>query len=30
MPNPTPDQIRRIFLSLRPHLALMTAADLLG
>lgn len=30
MPNPTPDQIRRIFLSPRPHLALMTAADLLG
>jgi hypothetical protein len=30
MPNPTPDQIRRIFLSRRPHLALMTAADLLG
>ena len=30
MPNPTPAQIRRIFLSPRPHLALMTAADLLG
>ena len=30
MPNPTPDQIRRIFLSPRPHLPLMTAADLLG
>jgi hypothetical protein len=30
MPNPTPDQIRRIFLSPRPHLAFMTAADLLG
>jgi hypothetical protein len=30
MPNPTPDQIRRIFLSPRPHLALMAAADLLG
>jgi hypothetical protein len=30
MPKPTPDQIRRIFLSPRPHLALMTAADLLG
>ena len=30
MPNPTPDQIRRFFLSPRPHLPLMTAADLLG
>ncbi|HYI07596.1 MAG TPA: hypothetical protein VEK57_00870 [Thermoanaerobaculia bacterium] len=30
MPNPTPDQIRRIFLSPRPHVTLMTAADLLG
>lgn len=30
MPNPTPTQIRRIFLSPRPHVALMTAADLLG
>ena len=30
MPNPTRDQIRRIFLSPRPHLALITAAELLG
>ena len=30
MPNPTPAQIRRIFLSPRPYLPLMTAADLLG
>ena len=30
MPNPTPAQIRRIFLSPRPNLVLMTAADLLG
>lgn len=30
MLHPTPAQIRRIFLSPRPHLALTTAADLLG
>lgn len=30
MPNPTPDVIRRIFLNPRPHVALMTAADLFG
>lgn len=30
MRDPSPAQIRRIFLSPRPHLALMTAADLLG
>jgi len=30
MPKPTADQIRRIFLSPRPNLVLMTAADLLG
>ncbi|HYH08713.1 MAG TPA: hypothetical protein VEK11_16795, partial [Thermoanaerobaculia bacterium] len=30
MSKPTADQIRRIFLSHRPNLALMTAADLLG
>ena len=30
MPNPTSAQIRRIFLSPRPHLTLMTAAELLG
>ena len=30
MPNPTPTQIRRIFLSPRPNITLMTAADLLG
>ena len=30
MPSPTPAQIRRIFLNPRPHLALLTAADLLG
>jgi hypothetical protein len=30
MPNPTPAQIRRIFLSPRPHLTLITAADLFG
>jgi hypothetical protein len=30
MPHPTPDDIRRIFLSPRPHVALMTAAGLLG
>jgi hypothetical protein len=30
MPNPTPAQIRRIFLNPRLHLALLTAADLLG
>lgn len=30
MSNPTPAQIRRIFLSPRPNVALMTAADLLG
>jgi hypothetical protein len=30
MPNPTPHDIRRIFLTPRPNVALMTAADLLG
>lgn len=30
MQQPTPAQIRRIFLSPRPNVALMTAADLLG
>ncbi len=30
MPNPSPTQIRRIFLSPRPNVALVTAADLLG
>jgi hypothetical protein len=30
VPHPTPDDIRRIFLSPRPHVALMTAAGLLG
>ena len=30
MPHPTPADIRRIFLNPRPHLALLTAADLLG
>ena len=30
MPNPTADQIRRIFLSPRPNLPLLTAAGLLG
>jgi glutamate/tyrosine decarboxylase-like PLP-dependent enzyme len=30
VPHPAPDDIRRIFLSPRPHVALMTAAGLLG
>jgi hypothetical protein len=30
MPLPTPDDIRRIFLNPRPHVALTTAAGLLG
>lgn len=30
MPKPTPAQIRRIFLNPRPHVALTTAAGLLG
>lgn len=30
MPNPTPAQIRRVFFSPRPHLALRIAAELLG
>ena len=30
MPHPARSDIRRIFLNPRPHLALMTAADLLG
>ena len=30
MPTPTPDQVRRVFLSRRAHVTLMTAADLLG
>jgi prophage antirepressor-like protein len=30
MPNPTHAQIRRIFLSARPHVTLTDAAELLG
>ncbi|MEK6371104.1 MAG: hypothetical protein AABO58_00225 [Acidobacteriota bacterium] len=30
MDDPTPARIRRIFLTARPHAALLTAADLLG